>query len=429
MQLGNVRIIHKCCGDQIPLATVNSKKLEELTEQLIKAIHESSDTLGIEGTLIAEEALQLAKGLKSGYGVTAGWNTPDTLAYQLMEYNLFEFSASKTEARLAAMTDLLIDKEKQTIRSFNEFRDLASQEVQEFNSNYLLSEYNLSVSVGQNSAAYHRFMAEKDDFPYVQYQTAGDNKVRNQHALLEGKIFNLNDKEAMNLWPPNGYGCRCEFLQTNQKPKETTTGTAGIELMQKADPKWKDSQFQINRGDLKQVFTNKQFYSDIKGLPEKMAKMTYQKYDLQAFELFKSDLNKVELDQSINEKNLKELFIETGKKGNKRFMGFEDYLGRKLVLTEATFDRHTKGNYLNSEERRHQLFPKVKDVLKKPDEVWLMKEGNEKTQYLKYVKYYQDMAIVVVNQIKNGQVEVKTWFQMKDEINTRTGILIKRKKD
>ena len=215
MQLGNVQTIHNCCEQPKFIATGEPSFLDKLNKELAKQVYEDEDSLGTQGRIIAKEALHLVDGLKKGYGVTTGWNTPDTLAYQMMEFNLFEFAESKTEARLAAMTDLLIDKEKLQIRSFEDFKKLALKEVSEFNEEWLLAEYNLSISVGQNSAAYQRFMAEKDDFQYVQYQTAGDSNVRSAHAKLDGLIVNLDDKKAMKLFPPNGYGCRCEMIQYN----------------------------------------------------------------------------------------------------------------------------------------------------------------------------------------------------------------------
>ncbi|WP_407512880.1 minor capsid protein, partial [Elizabethkingia miricola] len=94
-----------------------------------------------------------------------------------------------------------------------------------------------------------RFMAEKDTVTsFVQYQTVGDERVREAHQILEGKIFSLDDKEAMKLWPPNGYGCRCEMLQYVGETKgKVTTGRRGTELMYERDPKFKNSDFEINR--------------------------------------------------------------------------------------------------------------------------------------------------------------------------------------
>lgn len=408
-----------------PVAMASNKILNNLSEDLMQLLWDNSNTLGTEGGMIVEEGLQLLNGLKEGYGVTTGYDTPDTLALQLMEYNLFEFSASKTEARLAAMSDLLIDKEAQQIRSFSDFKRLASEKVSSFNNEWLRSEYNLSVAVGQNSAAFHRFMAEKDTVTsFVQYETIGDDNVRASHQVLDGKIFSLDDKEALKVWPPNGYGCRCEMLQYNRTPQpgQVTSGNDALQLIKSADKRFADSQFEINRGDLKQVFTEKQFYSDIKGLPEKLNTMTFDKYGLQPYNSFKSNLNKIKIDKTITPDNVKELFKAVE---GKAFMGFVDYLGRKMMLKKKNFDVHTTGKYIGAKEIRHQLFPHVQDIIGSPDEVWYYEysEGKFKSRYL---KFYRDQAVVVETEIADEGSELSTWYLMKiDDVLLRKGLKIK----
>ncbi len=424
-KMPNYPVATCCPKHSFPIAQGNSKILDDLTNKLLQKLWDNESTLSSEGLLIVEESLQLTQGLKSGFGVTAGYNTPDTLAYQMMEYNLFEFSASKTEARLALMTDLLLNKDKNGINSYKDFEKLASEKVGEFNKNWLQSEYNLSVAVGQNTAQYHRFMADKADFPYVEYQTAGDDKVRNQHRLLDGKIFNLNDSEAMKLWPPNGYGCRCEMLQTNKKPKKgALTGKEGIDLMKQSDPKWKDSQFEINRADLKKVFTTEQYYSDIKGLPKKLNEMTFDKYDLPKWDSFKSNLNPISLDKSITGDNVKELFKPVK---NEKFMGFKDYFDRKLTLSQANFDKHTKGFYLSENENRHQLFAHLKDLIANPDEVWYKNPGKKiynKFQS-RYIKFYKDLVLIADCDMTATGLEILTWYEAKHEdLYFRKGLLV-----
>lgn len=372
--------------------------------------------------------MELVSGLKKGFGVTVGWNTPDTLAYQMMEYNLFEFSTSKTEARLAAMTDLLIDKEKKQIRSFDEFEKLARQQVSEFNSNWLETEYNLSIAVGQNSAAYLRFTAEKDTVTsYVQYQTAEDSLVRTEHAILNGSIFNLSDREAMKLWPPNGYGCRCEMLQyIGDTSGQVMKGKDAQQLLDGDSGKWTNSQFSINRGDLKEVFTKQQFYSDTKGLPDKLNKMTFDKYGLKKWDAFKQDLNPIKIDETITEDNVKELFKTVEKE---KFMRFKDYFDRKIMLSEKTFNQHTTGKYVNVKENRHRLFPHVKNVLNNPDEVWYNNPDKQDNKFQsRYIKFYQDGVLVVDCKMTNKGLEALTWYKAKKEdLNLRKGLLVRNK--
>lgn len=377
--------------------------------------------------MIVAESLELLQGLRSKFETTSPYVGPDLLALQLMEYNLFEFSASKTESRLASMQKLLVDENNQ-IRSFSEFKALCEKEVSKFNTHYLETEYNLSVAVGQTSAQYLRFMAEKDSVTsFVQYKTIGDDKVRNAHKILHNKIFNLSDKEAMDLFPPNGYGCRCEMVQflgdTNGK---VTQGKAAKQALAGQDKRYKNSAFEINRGDLKQVFTKKQFYADIKGLPEKINEMTFDKYDLKKWEEIKQDLNAIPLDKSITQKNIKELFKPHK---NTDYMGFEDYLGRKLILTKETFNEHTQGRYVTEHELRHQLFPFVKEILKNPDEVWYYDTKNNSQKFQsRYVKFYADRVVVIDCDLdtETHGLEVKTWYNMKaPEKTIRKGLKIK----
>jgi SPP1 gp7 family putative phage head morphogenesis protein len=48
--------------------------------------------------------------------------------------------------------------------------------------------------------------------PYWQYQTAGDNHVRESHQMMDGKVFYANDPIWDTWYPPNGFGCRCNVV-------------------------------------------------------------------------------------------------------------------------------------------------------------------------------------------------------------------------
>ena len=413
------------CGKHVvAVAEPLKNALTALTKEMVKAIFNKSETAGIYANLIVTEALHLVSGLRENFKTFSPYVGQDQLILQMMEYNLFEFSASKTEARFASALDLLVD-EKGTLRTFAAFENAVLEKGEEYNKLWLETEFNLSVATGQNSAAYTRFMSEKNTVTnFVQYQTAGDDKVRPQHKVLDGKIFSLDDKEAMQLFPPNGYGCRCEMLQYVGSTKgKITTGIDAKNLIYVRDTTYKNSAFEINRGDLKEVFTKKQFYADNKGLPEKLNTMTFDKYGLKKWDDFKDDLKPVKLDSSITSDNKNELFK---KEKNKNYMGFEDYLGRKMTIKEKVFNDHTEGNYLSKGENRHQLFPHVKNALNAPDEVWYYENKRGKFQS-RYIKFYQDQVLVIDCDMNTDQgLEIKTWYPMKvkDEV-LRKGLKIK----
>lgn len=407
-------------------------EMDDLHNELYSNIYNKKSTLTQEAKITALEGLRLLNGLRSGWGeraITAAYNEPDYLMLSMMEYNLFDFASSKTEARLASLSSLLIDKDKLKINSFADFKEEAGKVVDNFNSSWLKTEYNLSVAVGQNSASFSRALAEIDVIPYVQYMTAGDSNVRNAHALLNNRVFALKDAAARNINPPNDFGCRCELIQYPHTPPKGGI-TSGKDALGILGDGFKASQFNINRGDVKQVFTNKQFYHSTKGLPEKINSMNYKStYGLGDYSAIKKGLNAIKLDQSITPKNVSELFRLDGKQGTKTFMGFDDYLKRKIIMKQDIFDKHTSGAYVQGKELRHQMFPHIQNVLNKPDEVWLHEYANKKFQS-RYIKFYGDMAFVVDAEIGNNNLEIQTWYQMKaSERKVRKGLLIKKQKD
>ena len=428
-----------CCPSAAPEAAGSdvSLKMQQIEKKLLQQLWEQKSTLSSQAKIMAMESEHIIKGLMKGWGkrrIEADFNAPDHLALQMMEFNLFEFSASKTEARLASLSQLLVDKETLNIRSFSDFKREAEEITSQFDKNWLRTEYNLSVAVGQNSAAYMRFISEKDTVTsLVRYQTAGDSKVRNEHQILDGKVFSLNDTEARDLWPPNGYGCRCEMVQ--HLGGKNTAISNGSEAKKLLGDKFANSQFNINRGDLKQVFTKKQFYSKLKGLDEKLNNMKFDStYGLQPWEAFKNKLKPIKLDPTITGENVSELFKAEGPKGvpseKNKYMGFTDYLKRKIILEKKSFDKHTRGKYLKPEEQRHLLFPHTQGVLSEPDEVWLHTHNeNEQTFQLRYLKFYKNRVVVVDTGIEGNTLEIKTWYNMKTkEGHLRKGLLIKKAK-
>ncbi|CAA0158893.1 phage portal protein family protein [Tenacibaculum maritimum] len=417
-----------CCPEHVTALGKNiTRKLKELTKSLIEALHKGNDTSGIIGKMISAEGLELFNGLRSSVTPHSSYTTPDLLMLQLMEYNIIEFAASKTEARLASMTELLIDKESNKLRSFNEFKNLAEDEVKQFNTNYLLTEYNLAVSVGQNSAAFVRFMAEKDSVTsLVQYQTAGDDKVRSSHQVLDGKVFDLNDIQAMDLLPPNGYGCRCEFVQYLGDKSQVTKGTKAKELLRESDPKYKGSSFEINRANLSQVFTKKDFYSSTKNLQKRLGKLTFRAYGLKTYKNIKGSLNKASIDKTITKNNAHELFKKSGTitkgKTKQDYVGFSDYLKRKMILTKDVFKKHVADD-------KFGLYPLVKQALKNPDEVWYY-EHTKDVFKSRYVSFFKDGILVIdADLYKKQGLNITSWNFVKDnnDKEIRKGLLIKTK--
>ncbi len=416
-----------CCGSFEAVSKTFFDRIQKLQDQLTTDFYSSKNTLGSSASLIAKESSGLISGLYEGYGkqhVEAAWNAPDHLMLQVMETNIVEFAASKTEARLAAMTNLMINRDKNQINSFSELKNEVDKLTSNYNKTWLETEYNFTIATAQNSAAYIRQKAEADSVtPYVQYQTVGDDQVRDEHQLLNGKVFNLNDPEAMRLYPPNGYNCRCEMIQYVGDKSKVVTGKSALTLMSDGFEK---SDFGFNRANLKQVFTKSQFYTDDGKILNKINDINYTSYSgLSSLKVLQKGLKKLKLDTTITPGNKDELFIATGKRGKQAFMGFTDHLERKIILKNDVYKSHTLGKYLKIGEDRHQLFPHVKSALNNADEVWLNAISDKKYQ-MRYLKFFADEVLVVETVLGSNNNEIMTWYKMKakEEI-IRKGLKIK----
>lgn len=70
-----------------------------------------------------------------------------------------------------------------------------------------------NVRMAHAVGEYAEFMDDRDVFPYVEYRTREDAKVRNSHTLLNGMIFKVDDPIISRICPPQDFRCRCRLRQ------------------------------------------------------------------------------------------------------------------------------------------------------------------------------------------------------------------------
>lgn len=405
-------------------------KLNSHSELVLKQLWNNGDTDYdlLEKSILSGQILQ--DSLFDGWSnkMNIAYDAVDHAVLQSMEYNLFHFSYARGLSELQELNQLLIDKDKLKILSYNDFKEKAKPLLKQINDKWLKTEYNHAWAVAQNASAFQKHWSEKDSVTkFLQYQTIGDSNVRTTHQLLDGKVFKIEDPEARRLYPPNDWGCRCEMIQYLGGGSNVMSGKDAQALI------GADKSFLVNRGEAKQVFEANQFYlkNSAKDFGNKINNLTYKSFKQNDYSKLKSDRTDLKLDKSITPNNVKDLF-KKDKSGN--FMPFKDYLNRRMILKESTFKSHTKGKYINNDELRHQLFPHVKDVLNKPDEVY-MRSNHDKPQF-RYIKMYKDRMLVIETNVNDSNVEIKTWYSAKPVTNkgktveninhVRKGLLIKK---
>lgn len=83
--------------------------------------------------------------------------------------------------------------------------------------------YRTETTMAYGAGQYAKLQDVKDRFPYWQYVTAGDERVRDSHDALKGKIFKTTDAQ---YYPPIGFNCRCKArpISKRQAKKRGITG-------------------------------------------------------------------------------------------------------------------------------------------------------------------------------------------------------------
>lgn len=166
-----------------------------------------------------DQALTEARG-KTLYETSYRNATDWELAAQLRN-NIFIFAAFKNHRNITDMVDNLTD-EQGNLREWADFKQAAEQISKNYFEAWLKAEYNTAVATGQTAAKWRQFQDNKDVLPTLTYVTQRDELVRDAHKVLEGVTKKVDDPFWDRFYPPNGWNCRCDIIQSADEETEHT---------------------------------------------------------------------------------------------------------------------------------------------------------------------------------------------------------------
>lgn len=156
------------------------------------------------------------------------------------------FSGMKTFHELNQAFPSLLD-ENGNRKTFEQFLNDVRKIDSTYNSNYLRAEYNFVQSSATMAAKWEQFMQDGDRY-YLQYRTAGDNKVRPEHAALNGVTLPIGDSFWSEYYPPNGWNCRCNVVQVRKSKQPPTPHDEAMALGEEALQRDTKGMFRFNPG-------------------------------------------------------------------------------------------------------------------------------------------------------------------------------------
>lgn len=182
---------------------------------------------------------------------------PETVRYAL-ENNAFIFSGFKTfhsmrEIGLSMVTD------NGDIKPFNDFMVEVKKINQMYNHNYLRAEYYHAVGTSLMAARWHDFEQDGDRYN-LQYRTANDGHVREEHAILHNTTLPPSDPFWDKYLPPNGWGCRCTVAQVLKDDFKVSDSDLAMKRGDNCTAGVKQQIFRYNPGKSLQLFPPKHPY-------------------------------------------------------------------------------------------------------------------------------------------------------------------------
>lgn len=196
---------------------------------------------------------ELEGAVNNGYGKQSGNPVSrETITYNSLRENVWVFSAAKQYTQVRQMSSMISETS-----NYSEFKKKATTVFEEFNKNYLKTEYNTAVGQSQMARDWVRSYEEKEVLPLLTYRTQRDLRVRDEHAILEGITLPVTDKFWNNWMPKNGWNCRC---YTTQHEEGNITNLKDRDLSELNDEKKFPPIFKMNPGKDGIVFSEKHPY-------------------------------------------------------------------------------------------------------------------------------------------------------------------------
>jgi len=112
----------------------------------------------------------------------------------------------------------------------------ASLGITAADSGYLETVFRTNVQGAYGAGRYRQIRAVAATRPYVEYRTAGDNRVRPAHQALDGVIFRQDDPDWGRFAPPCGFNCRCSVVTLRESQVDPARLRNSADLPDDAQP-------------------------------------------------------------------------------------------------------------------------------------------------------------------------------------------------
>jgi SPP1 gp7 family putative phage head morphogenesis protein len=242
---------------------------QQQIDALIKGVYDGSITTR---DLPVDLYNAISEKLLSAFGSVQG--SPSKSLLNELKENIYMFSGAKVYQQIQ---DISLLGQNDNIKSFKDFRDEALAIYNQYNKNWLETEYSTAIGQAQSAVRWEQIEAQKSELPYLQYSAVIDKNTSEICKPLDGVCLPVGDKFWNINTPLNHFNCRCTVIQFDK----TDATQAGITSKENADKataeisKLRHPLFEGNSGKDRLIYNKEHPYFDVPKADREFAKENF----------------------------------------------------------------------------------------------------------------------------------------------------------
>lgn len=326
-----------------------------------------------------------------------------------LQGNIYAFSAAKSYDQMTALRNAVYDAEGKAV-PWEQYKAVAQGIDKRYNLTYLATERAAVIRGTEAALRWDDIQQYADVAPLLEYVTAGDGDVREEHAALAGIIEPADSPFWRQYYPPNGWNCRCSVRSLSQREAErkgyfSPDTHANMKRAGASVPK----QWRRNTGTGELLPTRGTI------VDERGKQLKASDYGMRPVGDIYQRADSLPVPGGQSPEDYRRAFAAAHPDGT-----VKTATGLRVRASDRFFEHAGK---------HADVMAELENVLKNPDEVWRGIKGGvtyKEELFTKYVRYYRGQPVVA---LVDKDMNVRTVYSVgqKQAEDFRTGILLKRK--
>lgn len=177
----------------------------------LESLFKSSQKVNEELYSITNHTLQSA--LRESLSLS--YDVPNQTFLNQLQTSVRVFSAFKAHEQTQLIASFLLDENGKPV-GFSEFKSRALKVSQEYNKNWLRTEYNTALRRARMAGKFQGFKRQSKLYPNLKWLPSTSSHPRSSHVRFYGLVLPVEHEFWINNFPGSEWNCKCDVGPTKQ---------------------------------------------------------------------------------------------------------------------------------------------------------------------------------------------------------------------